>query len=139
MLPNTLNTNEVKNAAGVEQEFQRLSPTPNGTEFGLITELPYLPHRLKIDHQLIGTGVKQRRRSRIRFEKSSVSGVDATQVIQTSCNTVLDHPVGLSANNDAAKEVLANMMSFLATTGAGTTVLFDCSGNGAQTLLTGGL
>lgn len=139
MLANTLNTNEVKNAAGTEQEFQRLKQNDQSTEFGLITELPYTPHRLKIAHSVSGSGASQRRRSLVRVDKTTVSGVDATKTITTSCYVVLDYPTGLSANGDEAKNVLANILSFCATTGAATTVLFDGTGNGAQALLTGGL
>lgn len=139
MLPNTLNTNEVKNASGVEQEFQRLKQSDQSTEFGLITELPYTPHRLKISHSTTGTGASSRRRSMVRIDKSSVSGVDATKVITNSAYIVLDTPTGLSLNSDEAKTVIANLMSFVASTGATTTILFDGSGNGAQALLTGGL
>jgi hypothetical protein len=38
-----------------------------------------------------------------------------------------------------ATNVIAELQSFLSTTGAGTTVLFDGTGNGAVALLTGGL
>lgn len=139
MLPNTLNTNEVKNSAGTEQEFQRLAQNAQSTEFGLITEAPYTPHRLKIAHSVTGSGVNLRRRSLIRVDKTTVSGVDSTKTITTSAYIVVDLPSGLSANNDEVKNVIANLLSFCATTGAGTTVLFDGSGNGAQALITGGL
>jgi hypothetical protein len=44
----------------------------------------------------------------------------------------------MSAQTEAAN-VMAELMSFCATTGAATTVLFDGTGNGAATLLNGGL
>jgi len=139
MLSNTLNTNEIKDKAGAEVEFARLQSNDRSTVYSQITESPNLPHRLTISHQEIGEGLKKRRRSLIRFDKTSMSGVDATLPITTSAYIVLDHPVGASANNDQAANVIAELMSFCATTGAGTTVLFDGTGNGAATLLNGQL
>jgi len=138
MLANTLNTNEVKDRAGTEQEFQRLSTNGRSTEFGLITELPYLPHRLKVSHQETGTGAKRRRRSVVRFDKTIVGG-DGLTTEPISAYVVLDSPVGIEADSNAMKDILANLMSFCASTGATTTILFDGTGNGAVTLITGGL
>jgi len=139
MLANTLNTNEIKNEAGVKQEFQRLSSGVRSTMFGLIAETPSLPHRLTIQHSETGSGLKARRRSVIRFDITSVSGVDPALTITDSAYVVLDRAIGASSNNTMATRVLANLMSFLATTGAGTTVLFDNTGNGAKTLIDGAL
>lgn len=139
MLSNTLNTNEIKNAAAAEVEFQRLSTTDRETVFATITETPSLPHRLRIKHTETGSGLKRRRRSVVRIDKTVMSTVDNVTPVTVSAYTVLDAPVGaLSANTEMAN-VLAELMSFLATTGAATTVLFDCTGNGASTLLNGGL
>lgn len=139
MLSNTLNTNEIKNAAGTEQEFQRLSTQGRETTFGLITETPALPHRLNIKHIESGSGINKRRRSLVRFDKTVVSTVDNVTPVTVSAYVVLDAPVGaLSANTEMAN-VLANLQSFVSTTGAATTVLFDGTGNGAATLLSGGL
>lgn len=139
MLNNTLNTNEVKNAAGAEREFTRLSVSDRATEFALISEVPSSPHRLKISHQETGSGIKLRRRSVIRFDKTSTSDVDTVTPVTTSCYCVLDAPIGATLTSAQAAEVLANLMSLLATTGAGTTVLFDGTGTGATALLTGGI
>lgn len=139
MLSNTLNTNEIKNAAGTEAEFQRLSSNGRDTEFGQISEPPALPHRLKIAHQETGSGIKLRRRSVIRFDKTVTSGVDSLTPITVSAYCVVDLPVGGMTAMTEGSNVLAELMSFLATTGAATTVLFDCTGNGAKTLLDGGL
>lgn len=139
MLTNTLNTNEVKNASGAEREFTRLSIAERATEFALISEVPSQPHRLSIKHQETGSGLKQRRRSVIRFDKTSISDVDTVTPVTTSAYLVLDAPIGATLTDAQAKEVLANIMSFVATTGAATAVLFDCTGNGAATLLSGGL
>lgn len=139
MLSNTLNTNEIKNSAGSEVEFTRLSTNDRATVFAQIAETPSAPHRLMISHQEIGAGMKKRRRSVVRFDKTTVSGVDSTTPITTSAYMVLDHPVGASTTNAEAAHVLAELMSFCATTGAATTVLFDGTGNGAAALLNGGL
>jgi len=139
MLSNTLNTNEIKNASAAEVEFQRLESNGRSTEFAQITEQPSLPHRLRVSHQESGVGIKARRRSVVRFDKTVMSGVDATLPVTVSAYAVIDIPVGAFTAITEASNVLAELMSFLSTTGAGTTVLFDCTGNGAATLLNGGL
>lgn len=137
MLTNALNTNEIKDAAGAEIEFQRLSSSERACEYGKITELPGYPHRLNVSHTEIGSGTSRRRRSLVKFELTAQGGVDTTQSVKTSCYCVLDIPVGNVATYNDSKTVLANLMSFLATTGAATTVLFDCTGTGAKTLVDG--
>lgn len=139
MLSNTLVTNEIKNSAGTEVEFQRLSTNERSTEFAQITETPNLPHRLKVSHQESGSGLTKRRRSVVRFDKTVASTVDTTKTATVSAYMVLDAPVGALAANTEFVNVLAEVMSFCATTGAATTVLFDGTGNGAAALLTGGL
>jgi hypothetical protein len=139
MLSNTLNTNEIKNAAGTEIEFSRLSTSERQTVFAQVTELPAQPHRLVISHQESGSGLSKRRRSLVRFDKTVISGVDATLSITISAYAVLDLPVGAMSAITEGTNALAELMSFLATTGAATTVLFDGTGNGASAMLTGGL
>jgi hypothetical protein len=139
MLSNTLNTNEIKNSAGTEQEFGRLSSEARATEYGNLTETPSAPHRFSVKHTEIGTGLSKRRRSLIRFDKSVTGQVDTETAAQTSAYIVMDIPIGNLTAYDEPKNVLANLMSFCATTGAGTTVLFDCSGNGATALINGSL
>lgn len=139
MLSNTLNTNEIKNAAGTEVEFQRLSSTDRSALFGQITETPSLPHRMFISHQESGVAIKKRRRSLIRFDKTVMSTVDSTVPVTVSAYMVLDAPVGALIANTEMANVIAELLSFCATTGAATTVLFDGTGNGAATLLNGGL
>lgn len=137
MLANTLNTNEVKNSAGTEVEFSRLSTTERATEFGMITETPNLPHRLKVSHQESGSGATKRRRSVIRIDKS-VTGVSlVTRVV--SAYIVLDAPVGDLATTAEMAHVVAELVSFTASLGASTTILYDGTGNGAVCLLSGGL
>lgn len=135
MLSNTLVTNEVKNAAGTEVEFNRISTADRKTEFALNGELPGLPNRLIISHQEIGSGASKRRRSLVSFRKT-VAGTD-TSPVTTIANLTLDIPIGNLSTFDCPKDVLAQMMSFVASLGATTTILFDCSGNGAVSLIHG--
>jgi len=138
MLSNTLNTNEVKNAAGTEVEFQSLSIDQRKRIFAKISEVPSLPHRLSISHLETGAGLKQRRRSVVRVDITSISGVDAVTPITSSAYLVLDLPVGgMSAITEGAN-ALAELTSFVATL-ASSTLLYDGTGNGANALLTGGL
>lgn len=139
MLSNSLNTNEIKNSAGTEVEFSRQSTSGRSTIFAQVGEPPYEPHRLTISHQETGVGMKGRRRSVVRIDKTVISGVDSSTPITVSAYVVLDFPVGASTSVTEAANVLAELMSFLSTTGAGTTVLFDGSGNGASALLNGSL
>jgi hypothetical protein len=139
MLSNTLNTNEIKDAAGAEQEFQRLSQGVRSTEFGLIAEPPAKPHRLRISHLESGAGLKLRRRSVVRFDKTVISDVDNVTPVVVSSYMVTDAPVGALVAQTEIKNVQANLMSFVANTGADTTIKFDNTGNGAKTLLDGGL
>jgi len=136
-LANTLNTNEVKNAAGTEVEFSRLSTTERATEYAQITELPNAPHRLKISHQESGSGYNLRRRSVVRLDKT-VTGV-SLQPRVVSAYLVLDAPVGDLAATTEMTNVVAEVLSFCASLGASTTILYDCTGNGAAALISGGL
>lgn len=139
MLSNTLVTNEVKNSAGTEVEFSRIESNARSTVFSAVAELPHLPHRLSVSHQESGSGLKKRRRSVVRVDKTTISGVDSLTPITTSCYIVLDHPVGASATNAEAANVVAEILSFCASLGASTTILYDGTGNGAVALLSGGL
>jgi hypothetical protein len=139
MLPNTLNTNEIKNSAGTEVEFQRVSTGPGSSEFAAIAETPSLPHRMSVKHSYTGAGGTRRRRSVIRFDKT-VAGTDPNVAYATiSAYTVADFPVGTLATDADMKHVIAELNSFMASLGASTTILYDGSGNGAQVLLTGGI
>lgn len=139
MLSNTLNTNEVKNAAGVEVEFNHQDTEGRKRRFFQVGQTPSAPHLLTVSHQTSGSGMKARRRSLIRVDKTSISGVDSVTPITTSAYVVLDIPEGASSSSAVAADVLAELMSFVATTGAATTVLFNCTGNGADALLNGSL
>jgi len=139
MLSNTLNTNEIKNSAATEVEFQRLSSGDHKAEFAVISENPAYPVRMTISHQESGSGITKRRRSVIRFDKTEAGAIDVTKTKRNSAYVVLDRQIGQENNDTAAKDVLAYLMSFLATTGAGTTVLFDCTGTGASNLISQGI
>jgi len=138
MLSNTLVTNEVKNSAGTEVEFSRLEQKDRSVMYAQVGESPSLPHRLSIMHQEVGTGLKRRRRSVVRVDKTTMSGVDVTLPITTSAYIVLDHPVGASSSNAEAANVIAEILSFCASLGASSTILFDGTGSGAAALLSGG-
>lgn len=139
MLSNSLNTNEIKNSSGTEVEFSRLSTSDRKTEFAQVAETPSLPHRLNIAHQETGDGIKKRRRSLCRFDKTVMSTVDSALPVTISAYAVLDAPVGALTANTEMVNVIAELMSFLASTGADTTIKFDGTGNGASALLSGGL
>lgn len=139
MLTNTLNTNEIKDASGTEVEFTRLSIGDRKTEFAKISETPALPNRLTISHLESGAGVAKRRRSVIRFDRTTAGEVDTTVNVKSSAYIVADLPVGNLTTTAAAKAVIAQLMSFLASLGASTTILYDCTGNGAVCLTDGGI
>ena len=88
MLSNTLNTNEVKNAAGTEQEFGRISSSERQTVFALLTESPSAPHRLTVSHLESGSGLTKRRRSLVRFDKTVISSVDSVTPVTVSAYAV---------------------------------------------------
>jgi hypothetical protein len=139
-LPTTLNTNEVKNSAGTEVEFNRLGPgVGRSVVFAQNGEAPYAPRRLTISHVETGVGVLRRRRGLIRFDYSTTGQYDSTKIERISAYTVLDSPIGNLTANDIPTHVLAYLNSFMASLGASTTILYDGTGNGTQALLTGGL
>jgi hypothetical protein len=139
MLSNTLNTNEIKNSAGTEIEFSRLGIEGRTTEFAKIGEANALEQRLLISHQESGVGLKRRRRSMIRFNTDVVSDVDTVTPVTDSIYMVKDTPVGALLTNATPLNSIAMMLSFCASLGLSTTILYDGSGNGAQILITGGL
>lgn len=138
MLSNTLNTNEVKNAAGTEVEFQSISIGDRTRQFAQITESPAEPHRISVKHVESGTGIKQRRRSLLRIDKTVVSTVDNVTPVVVSAYVVLDAPVGALLANTEMANVLAELGSFTFTS-ASSTFLYDGTGNGSQALLSGGI
>lgn len=140
MLSNTLVTNEVKNSAGTEVEFSRISSGPGRTTvFRATSETPSLPHRLTISHQETGSGIKLKRRSVVRFDKTVLSPVDDVSPVVVSAYIVADLPIGALETTAEPANVIAELMSFVASLGASTTILYDGTGNGAVTLLAGDL
>jgi hypothetical protein len=137
MLSNTLVTNEIKDSAGTEVEFGRLSISDRSTIFSKVGEAPSAPHRLTISHSESGSGLKKRRRSLCRFDKTVISSVDSVTPVTVSAYAVLDTPVGALTANTEPTHVVAELMSFLASLGASTTILYDGTGNGAASLLNG--
>jgi len=136
-LSTTLVTNEIKNAAGAEVEFRFKQNGPGARcEFAQVSESPAYPHRLSIAHQESGTGINATRRSVVRFDKTVASTVDATKACTISAYAVVSIPKGALIASTEVSNVIAELMSFLATQG-GTTVLYDCTGTGADVLLNG--
>lgn len=136
-LPTNLNTNEVKDSTGAEQEFKHWSLEGRVHIYTLAGAVPSLPCTLKVSHQETGTGLAAVRRSMVRADKSVVGKSGKT--VQVSEYKVTVIPVGELDDLNAVKDVNAYIDSFCATTGAGTTVLFDGSGNGDQCLIEGTL
>lgn len=135
MLPTNLTTNEVKNASGTEVEFLRKDADGVSVLFAQSGEPYNLPHRLKVSHEESGQGVNLKRRTLIDVTKT-VLGVDGTPVqIRTYSVTVI--PVGNLNATTEVKNVLAERMSFEASTGATTTILYDCTGYGADAIVNG--
>lgn len=139
MLSNTLNTNEVKNAAGTEVEFQSIGITGRSREFAQISESPSLPHRIKVSHQESGKGLKLIRRSVVRVDKTVISTVDNSTPVVVSFYTVAVLPVGAMQAGTEFANVNAELLSFMASLGASTTILYDGTGNGSAAVLSGGI
>lgn len=137
MLTDNLNSNQVKDRAGTAVVLDRRKSDGPKTFFRNTT-VPSQPLEMTIGHIESGEGVKKRRRSVVRFDKTHLAA-DGVSYVTTSCYVVLDNPIGAIANNNVAADVLAHVHSFGATTGAATTVLFDGTGNGAVALLNGSL
>jgi len=138
-IPQNLQTNEVKNSAGTEIEFIGTGPDGRSRTFIQSNENPSQEHRIKVQHQETGTGMKKNRRSNIRLDKIVISTVDNLSPVPITASFTVSVPVGALVSLAEVKNVVAEMLSFLATTGAGTTVLFDCTGYGAEALVNGTL
>lgn len=136
-IPTNLVTNEIKNSAGTEVEFNHYYQEGRKRVFAQVGEVPNRPHRITVSHTDVGSGAKLRRRSMVRVDKH-VTGVDGAVAIPVACCWV-DVPIGNLATLDEPKNVLAELMSFLASQGATTTILFDCTGYGAAAITGGNL
>lgn len=139
MYPTTLNTNEVKNSAGVEVEFQRLSTSERQLVFSQIAEVPSQPHRLSISHQESGSGVDLKRSSVLRIDKTIQGQVDTARVTKIEAYVVVRSPIGQLTSYAEVTNVVAELMSTLASKGASTTILYDGTGYGAEALINGSL
>jgi hypothetical protein len=137
MIPANLVTNEVKNAAGTEEEFLRQLQSDRKLVFAKSAETPNKPHRLTVSHQETGSGVALRRRSLVRLDKTILGVSTEPRVVSAYC--VVDAPVGDLDATTEIKNALANLISFLASTGATTTILYDCTGYGADSVVNGTL
>jgi len=139
-LPLNLTTNEVKNASGTEVEFLHFDLLPSRKKvYALSGEAPNLRHRLSVEHSETGAGKNRRRRSKVGVDIESLSAVDSTTIVTTRAYTVVDSPVGAMTTTAILQTAVAELVSFIATTGAGTTVLYDGTGTGAVALIQGSL
>lgn len=137
-ISDTLTTNEVRDSAGTEVEFLRKGGVGSEKIWAKSGEAYNLKHRITLSHQEIGSGIKMRRRSRIRVDKTTMSDVDVTLPITNSAYTVTDTPVGAMSSTTPAKDVLAELGSLIHTLGT-STHLYDGTGLGASALLNGTL
>ncbi|DAD52366.1 TPA_asm: coat protein [ssRNA phage SRR5466338_4] len=139
--PANLTSNEVKDRAGVEQEFIRISTGPGReTLFAKSGEIPARPHRISVRHAETGSGLTRRRRSVLRVDLTHLGHVDNTKTVTTSAYVVLDAPVGNITTSNEATDCIANLIQMLATQGAAeTTVRLDGTGYGAAALRYGEL
>jgi hypothetical protein len=138
MLPVTLNTNEIKDASGTEVEFGRIKAFGASVEYQPTADNPLENHRLKVSHLEVGTGSDKRRRSMVRFDRN-IPASSPINYAPCSAYVVVDVPTGAILDYTGVIDLLANLQSFLSTTGAGTTVLFNGTGNGAVALTHGSL
>jgi hypothetical protein len=137
-LPINLTTNEVKNSAGTEVEFNRLdNGSGRSVLFAQVGESPALHHRIKVSHLETGSGTAARRRSVVRIDKDVTGTSAAPRTI--SAYMVVDIPIGDIANYTETTNAVAELLSFCASLGASTTILYDCTGYGAAALINGSL
>jgi len=138
MLTDPLVTNQVKNAAGTEVEFQGIDSVGRRKVFAKVGEVPSLQHRLTVSHQESGSGFKLRRRSMIRVDITSISTVDSVTPVTSSAVLYIDAPVGAILAMTEPANALAEVGSLVHTL-ASNTHLYDGTGNGAVALLGGTL
>jgi hypothetical protein len=132
----SLTSNEVKNSAGAEVEFVRIGGSGRETVWAQVGESPQMPHRIRLAHEEVGSGLGARRRSVLSVTKHNTgSDVDGKQ-IRTVAQITLDIPIGNVGTYDDTKSVLAELTSLLCTAGTAT-FLYDGSGNGAAALIGG--
>lgn len=139
MLPQHLNTNEIKDRTGAEKEFLRTSnPQPlGGVEFLQSGLAPAYPTILRVKHDVRGTGLARSRRTVQRFDKTFLSSVDSASVGTITFYQVAVIPEGLLTNLNDVTDVQSFLMSFIASRGATTTILYDGTGCGAEVAING--
>lgn len=138
MLPSALTNNEVKDRAGVEVEFNRWNSDERKVEFAKVGEVPSLPRRLIVSHQETGEGTELVRRS-AAIVNVYIVGTKSGKIKPIQALLKLTIPQGDIDDYNTVKDALAYLLSSAATTGAGTTVLFDCSGTVADALINGSM
>lgn len=141
VFPANLTTNEVKNAAGTEVEFLRIG---NGSSdrslvFAKSGEIPAQQHRISVSHQESGSGLTARRRSVVRMDQVIPGQVDTTKLVKNSFYLVGDLAIGQLTSLTSPTDLLANLVSLIASQGATTTILYDGTGYGASSILNGSL
>lgn len=133
MLSDTLVTNEVKNAAGSEVEFERVSIIGSTKVYKAKAEVIGFPHRITLSHARSGKGNSVVRRSLLRFDKTVEDSVTG-QADVVSAYIVLTIPERNSGAAAAAADLMAELGS-LTNTLATNTFLYDGTGNGAAALI----
>lgn len=128
-------TNEVKDRAGVEVEFEHQSSEGRTHIFQKKGMSPSCPTTLKIAHQVNGSGQSAVRRSNTRVDVGFTG--KSGKPCMCSAYKVLVVPEGELDDLNVVKDASAMLDSFCCTTGAATTVLFDGSGNGDSALING--
>lgn len=136
-LPLHLQSSEVKNSAGTEVEFLHRELVGRKKVYAVKDEVPSRPHRITVQHEDIGAGLKLQRRSNFNTIKNVVSEVDEVTVVPIRISTTIQVPSGHLLTATETKNVIAEHMSFLASIGASTTILYDCTGYGAEVLANG--
>jgi len=135
-LSDNLNTNELKNAAGVEVEFTRFGGEGRTRLWQPVSVIPALPQILTVQHREIGAGFDRRRQSNITLYISTVGTKDATKIVKNKVSVSCDVPVGNINDFSDIKYCLACVGSLLYTNGTNTFV-YDGSTPGAAALANG--
>lgn len=135
MLPNNLTTSEVKDSAGTAVPMNRWDAEGRSVEFAKVGEAPNAENHLKVSHQEVGSGVDTRRRSAciVTLQKAGISGKQR----EFKFSLVGDIPIGDISDYTDAKTCLAELMSFVGIGAAGTTLLYNCTGVGADAIING--
>jgi hypothetical protein len=107
--------------------------------YAQVGESPALEHRISVQHQETGSGITRRRRSVLRVDKTVIFTVDSTTPVTCSSYVVSDTPVGALTAITEPTNVIAELMSLLASKGLSTTILYDGTGYGSEALLNGSL